>query len=123
MHINFISGMTVRQFKGISSLLEVECSAISLTAGVKIFSMKLFSVPDNILHAKANPLNDNCFTFLELTSCTINKSDTRKSKLRILVSDLKEGEGRKYGCSATSFDSDGDTVTSTWVIDVIRNSE
>ena len=123
MRLKFISGMTVREFKNISSLIEVECSASSLTAGVKIFSMRLFSVPDNVLHAKANPLNENCFTFLELASCTINKDDTRKSQLKILVSDLKEGERRRYGCSASSFESDGDAVTSTWVIDVTRNSE
>ncbi|KAL8577615.1 hypothetical protein ACOMHN_036806 [Nucella lapillus] len=116
------NGLTVRTFKGIPRLFEIQCSGTTLHPGVTVFSLKIFTLPEKTLQAKANPLKNNCFTFSEMSSCSIVKNDTRKSQLRILVSDLAEGEKRRYGCTTTSFDTDGDTGTSSWVLDVIHNT-
>lgn len=115
--------MTVRYFKGFRSLQEVECSADYFKAEVKILSIKMFAVPGNKVLAHANPVTNECLTFKEFSSCKIDTGDTRKSRLRVLVSDLEEGESRRYGCTATSFGSLGDTDTSTWYVTVNRKSE
>ena len=119
----FLSGMAVRNFKGFLSLQEVECSAGNVKADLKVFSLKMFSMPENIVLATANPVIDECVTFTVFSSCSIDRVDTRRSKLRVLVSDMEEGEVRRYGCRVNSFDSFGDTVTSTWSISVERQSE
>ena len=115
--------MTVRYFKGFRSLQEIECSPARLNAEVKILSIKMFTVPGDTVLAHANPVTNECLTFKEFSSCKIDTSDTRKSGLRVLVSDLEEGESRQYGCKATSFGSLGDTETSTWYLTVNRKSE
>ena len=115
--------MTVRNFKGFLSLLEVECSAAEVRTELRVFSLKMFSLPDNIVLATANPMVNECVTFRDFSSCSIDRVDTRHSKLRVLVSDMEEGEVRRYGCRVNSFDSFGDTVTSTWSISVERESE
>lgn len=119
----FFSGMKVRYFKGFQTLQEIECSAEYLKTEVKILSIKMFTVPGNIVLAHANPMTNECLTFKEFSSCNIDTGDTRKSRLRVLVSDLDEGESRRYGCKATSFGSLGDTDTSTWHVTVNRKSE
>ena len=118
-----ISGMTARIFKGFPSLQEVECTAGSLKAEVNVFSLKLFTVPDNGLLAHANPVKDECVTFGEFSSCLIDTSNTRNSRLRVLVSDLEEGEDREYGCTVSTFGPLGEYDAATWSITVRRNSE
>ena len=115
--------MTVRNFKGFLSLQEVECSAAKVKTELRVFSLKMFSIPDNTVLATANPMVNECVTFADYSSCSIDKTDTRNSKLRVLVSDLREGEVRRYGCRVNSFDSFGDTVTSTWSVSVEKESE
>ena len=113
----------MKHFKGFDSLQEVQCSAHNLKTEVKVLSLKMFSSPENTVLAIANPLVNECITFTEYSSCSIDRSDTRNSKLRVLVSDMVEGEVREYGCRVNSFDSFGDTITSTWSIRVGRESE
>ena len=115
------SGLSVRNFKGFPSLQEIECQIGSYNAEVNVFSLKLFRLPSNIVLAHANPVKNECQTFGEYSSCRIDIRDTRKSTLNILVSDLKEGESRRYGCTASSFGPLGATNTSTWSITVKRN--
>ena len=115
--------MTVRNFKGFHSLREVECSARNVKMELKVFSLKMFSIPDNVVLATANPVTSECVTFANYSSCSVDRTDTRSSKLRVLVSDLRQGEVRRYGCRVNSFDSFGDTVTSTWSVSVERESE
>ena len=118
-----LSGMTVRVFKGFPSLQEVECSTGHLKASVKVFSLKMLTGPQNTVLAHANPVTNECVTFKEFSSCKLDLSDTRKSVLRVLVSDLEEGESRRYRCTATSFGSLGETNTSSWSITVWRKSK
>ena len=118
-----LTGMTVKFFNGITELQEVECSAASLRPELKLFSLKMFSLSDNAVLATANAMTEECTTFTDYSSCYVDRKDSRKSKIRILVSDMEEGEVRRYGCRVNSFDSLGDTITSTWTITVERKSE
>ena len=118
-----LSGMSVRLFKGFPSLQEIECTTGNLKAEVNVFSLKLFTVPENGMLAHANPVKNECVTFEEYSSCEIDSSDTRNSRLRVLVSDLREGERRKYGCTASSFGPFGETNVARWSLVVKRNSE
>ena len=88
-----------------------------------MFSLKLFTETDNKMVAHANPVTNECITFGEFSSCTLDSSDTRNSKLRVLVSDLKEGESRRYGCTASSFGSFGESFSATWSVTVHRASK
>ena len=115
--------MKVQTFRGFPSLQEVECWAGHLEAEVKLLSLKLYNVADDTLLAYLNTLTNECMTFLEYSSCDIDTSDTRQSRLRVLVADLKEGESRTYGCKTSSFRSTEEAKTSTWSIVVRRNSE
>ena len=115
--------MTVRLFKGFPSLQEVECTTENLKAEVKVFSLKMFTGPQDSVLAHANPVTRECLTFRDFSSCKFDLSDTRKSRLKVLVSDLEEGESRRYGCTAASFGSLGETNSSHWSITVWRESK
>ena len=112
-----------RDFKGFPSLKEVECWGGSLEPEVKLLSLQLYSLPERTVLASLNVLTKNCVTFGEYSSCVINSDDTHKSRLRILVYDLVEGEGKEFGCTANSLKSLGNTKTLNWSIRVTRKSE
>ena len=118
-----LSGLSVRLFKGFPSLQEVECTTGSLKAEVKVFSLKIFTELENKMLAHSNPMTNECITFGDFSSCVIDTGDSRNSRLRLLVSDLEEGESRKYGCTASSFGPFGETNAVTWSVTVQRNSE
>ena len=115
--------MTVRHFKGFHSLQEVVCSAGTLRPEVKVLSLKMFTLPENSVLATANPVMKECVTFREYSSCSVDGSDTRKSEVRVLVSDMDEGEIRRFGCRVNSFDSLGDTISTAWSVTVERRSK
>ena len=115
--------MSVRHFKGFPSLQEIACTAGNLRTEAKVLSLKMFTLPGNIILASANPVMKECVTFREYSSCSVTGSDTRKSELRVLVSDMDVGEVRRFGCRVNSFDSVGDTISTTWSITVERRRE
>ena len=117
------SGLTVHIFKGFPSLQEIECTAENLKAEVKVFSIKIHTLAENTILAHADPMTNECVTFQEMSSCTLDPSDTRKSRLKVLVSDLEEGERRGYVCTVTSFGSLGATNSLSWSVTVWRKSE
>lgn len=117
----FISGIVVRDFRGFPSIQEVECWGGTLEADVKLLSLKLFEAASDSVVAYVNPLTSECLTFREFSSCLIDAIDTRKTKLRVLVSDLEEGHSREYGCVATRLKA-LDTHKVTWKIAVQRRS-
>ncbi|KAK7488914.1 hypothetical protein BaRGS_00019871, partial [Batillaria attramentaria] len=111
--------MTLRNFRGIPSLKEVECSGEKLRPELKVVSLRLFKLPGQSLLAYIDHLDNECSTYGEFASCVIDKSDRRKSRLRTLVSDLQEGESRVYGCNATTTNPFGEVHVSTWSILVL----
>ena len=120
---DFVSGMTSRDFRGISSIQEVECSGGSLNSDVKLISLQLFELPDSTVLASLNVYTNNCMTFSDYSSCTVHPADTHKSKLRILVHDLEEGESREYGCTANTVNPLGNVIFRNWKLLVRRHSK
>ena len=118
-----ISGMTSRDFKGIPSLQEVECSGGSLKPELKLLSLKMYTKADNLVLASLNVITNTCLTYGDFSSCYVHTSDTHRSRLRVLVPDLGEGERREYACRVSAINSEGDTKVSTWSIVVTRRSE
>ena len=115
--------MTARDFKGIPSIQEVECWGHGLKPEVKLMSLKLFRRTDNTVLASLNVFTNTCLTYSDFSSCFVSNSDTHKSRLKVLVYDLEEGESRRYGCKLTVLDSEGDASDMKWSIVVTRLSE
>ena len=115
--------MSVRTFKGISSLQEVECWGGHLDPDVKLLSLKMYTVPQQKVLAYLFLVSSECMTYSEYSSCFIDESDPKRSRLRVLVSDLAEGEKRIYGCEADRVKYLERTKTSVWSILLERNSE
>ena len=120
---DLISGMTSRDFKGIPSLQEVECLGGSLKPELKLLSLKIYSAAENSVLASLNVLTKTCLTYSDFSSCYVNNSNTHKSRLRVLVPDLEEGESRQYKCKVNALNSEGDSKVSTWSTLVTRRSE
>ena len=102
---------------------EVECTGGELKPEVDVMSLSLFRTADKFVLATLNAFKDSCFTHTDFSSCYIDQNDSRKSRLRILVSDLEEGESREYGCRANIINTRGETASSDWSILVSRKRE
>ena len=110
-------------FNNIASIQEVECWGGTLKPEVKLLSLKVYRSSDSATLGYLNIMTDECITLSEYSSCVIDASNTRNSRLRFLVHDLQEGESRGYGCVAVSFKSLEETTTWTWTITVTRHSK
>ena len=115
--------MTSRYFRGIPSIQEVECWGTDLSTDVKLISLKLVRLPESTVLASLNVITSNCMTYGEFSSCFVHPSETHKSKVRVLVHDLEEGEDREYGCTANTVNPQGDPVLKNWKILVRRKSK
>lgn len=108
--------MTSRDFKGFPSLQEVECTGRSLKPEVKLIALQLYSLPSNRLLASMNVISNECVTWGDYSLCRVNKTKTHKSKIKLLVADLNDGESREYKCTANTYDSYGFSKVFTWTI-------
>lgn len=111
-----IAGIIVRDFRGIASIQEVECSGGTLAPEVKLLSLKLLGGSENTILAYVSPASNECRTFVDFSSCVIDSVDSRNSRARTLVSDLAEKEVRTYTCVAQTWKLLGDTQTHTWSV-------
>ena len=110
----------MRDFKGFHSLQEVECTGEFLKPEVKLLSLTMTTMSNSIELATLNVITNSCLTHNDFSSCFIDLSDSHKSKLRVLVSDLDEGESREYECRANTINTRGQTDMSTLSILVTR---
>ena len=117
------SGIAVRNFKGFPSLQEVECWGGHLPGEVKVLSLKLYKNSDNSVLAYLSTFSKDCVTYSDYSSCTIDASNSRNSRLRVLLTDLEEGESGQYTCIASVIKFGEEARTSSWSIVVTRNSE
>ena len=113
--------MKTRDFHGTQIIQEVECVGANLRTDSKLISLQLFKLPDSTVLASLNVFARNCMTYGEYASCAINPDDSHKSRLRVLVHDLREGESREYGCTANTVTPQGNSVYKNWKILVTRN--
>lgn len=120
---DFFAGMTTRHFRGFPSIQEVECWGGNLDSDLKLMSLQMYKFSDSAVLASLNLYTKNCMTYGDFSSCVINPVDAHKSRLRLLVHDLREGESRKYKCTVVGVKPSGITKTSTWSITVTNHSE
>ena len=114
-----ISGMKISSFFNINNILEVECSGEKLPSNVDLLSMVLYEVSSRgrqttRMLASVNFGTSKCLTSSSFGSCSVDKNNSRKTKLKAIVMDMKEKEVRHYGCNVTSFQSGGKTTVFTW---------
>lgn len=115
--------MTARPFKGMPSIQEVECWGAGLKPEMKLMSLKLYRNSDQSVLASLNVYSNTCLTYVDYSSCHVNSTDTHESRLRVLVSDLGEGESREYGCTALGLRTTGDAGETTWSLLVTYTRE
>jgi hypothetical protein len=113
----------VRDFRGFSSLKEVECTGSTLQQDVNYLSLTLFRPSDNSVLATLVSSKDTCHTFSEFASCFIDTADSRKSVVRTLVTNLEGEERTVVACNVTSVFSSGHPKVYTWTIAVYRESK
>jgi hypothetical protein len=112
--------MRSHNFRGISVIQEVVCSASTLNADVKLTSLQLFRLPESSVVVSLNVLTNSCITFTEYSSCTIDLVNTHRSLVKILVHDLDPGESTAYGCTANAVTSLGNPIWENWKLTVVR---
>lgn len=118
-----VPGMSSGNFKDLPEIQEVECWPGIKETDMKLLSVSLYRVPGNSALVLLNVLTNSCLTHGEYSSCIIDTSDSRNSKVRVLVSDLEEGESRTFGCDVKAFTSRGETTKSTTSLVVTRHSK
>jgi hypothetical protein len=101
----------------------VVCSGRNIPNQVDVMSLELFHSHDDRVLAIIFPLKNTCKTFTAYSSCRIDSSDTKRSLVRTLVSDLEEGETVRLGCNVTTLRSDGHPNVYSWFTSVHRKSK
>ncbi|XP_025102324.1 uncharacterized protein LOC112568951 [Pomacea canaliculata] len=96
------NGMSVSPFYGQPTILEVQCSGSGLEANSKLVSLALYGSSKSSIVASVNLVNKECSTSDTFSSCEIHSNDDRRTAVKSLVFDLREGEERQYGCEVNS---------------------
>ena len=112
--------MTSNEFKGFPSLQEVACSGETLKPEMKLISLQIHRLVDSTAIASLNVHTHNCITLGDFSSCAMDTADANRSRLKILVDDLEEGESREYGCVVTAVSTFGNAEVMNWKILVSR---
>ena len=112
--------MLSRDFRGLPALQEVECWGEGLKTEVELISLKLVKLPESTELASLNVFKRTCMTHDEYASCEIDSRETHRSRVRVLVHDLEEGQSREYGCTASIVAPNGDVSVQNWKISVKR---
>ena len=86
-------------------------------------TMVLYAADSTGILAAANLRKQECSTSKSYVACLIDATDTRKSKLKVLVDDLVEGESRVYGCNVSAFVSGSRVQLYSWSITIYRISK
>lgn len=119
-----IPGLTSRTFEGFPGVQEVQCTGEELKGDVGIFSMTLYAADNKRSLSSVNLVTKTCSASSVFASCFIDDSDTRKTRIRALITDLVEEEVREFGCNLTTFvGSSKQTTFVNWWLPVSRPSE
>lgn len=111
----------MRDFQGFRSLQEVECSGKSLPGDFYLTNLILYRKENKrvVVKLSVHNLKITCETFEDYSSCDIIEAESRKSTVRALISDLKEGERAFVGCNASGvFSASGDLKKYSWFFPV-----
>ena len=101
------SGMMERDFKGIPSIKEVLCLGHGVNPELKLMSINMYTNSEQSLLATLNVFTNTCMTYTAYSSCFVDNTGGHESKVKVLVTDLEEGESRRFGCKLTVMDTKG----------------
>ncbi|XP_025101747.1 uncharacterized protein LOC112568587 [Pomacea canaliculata] len=96
------NGLRAQAFRGLATVQEIVCSAVTLDPGEDLSTMALYTVLDRHVLATVIPWKHECTTSSSFAACVIVKGDSHKTTLHTLVLDLHEEESRLYGCNVTA---------------------
>ena len=113
--------MTVGAFRGYPSLQELQCSGENLPAGSDLVYMVLFKQATGKILAFINLRKGECSTAEDYVSCDVDSDDTRRSRLRVLLTDV-DSSATAFGCNVTVIGPGGMLKTLSWwlAVDPIR---
>lgn len=121
--VPFVAGLTSRLFLGFSDIYEVTCDSDSLPPELDTFSIVLFRVGSDKVLGHANLKKRECSTADSFVSCTVAEGDTKNNNIRILISDLADGESLVFGCNLTAMTSGGIIRYFTWTHRLTHSSK
>ncbi|KAL8563675.1 hypothetical protein ACOMHN_035409 [Nucella lapillus] len=110
--------LKTKPFLGLAHMQELECSVEGLPSGSNLYAMFIYERHRERILSSMDIQNKQCSTSEYFNSCLINSRDPRRSKLRLVISDLSWGERREYGCNASIKTSDGRFKVETWFLTV-----
>ncbi|XP_025102308.1 uncharacterized protein LOC112568945 isoform X2 [Pomacea canaliculata] len=114
-------GLSSGLFLTFDNIHRVVCSGASLEADVDVMAMVLYRVADDRVLAYVNQAKQECTTSELFVSCDVDTTDSKRSRLSVLISDLAEGETRTLGCNISTIAAGGRFRTLSWRI-VLRQA-
>ncbi|XP_076457966.1 uncharacterized protein LOC143291754 isoform X10 [Babylonia areolata] len=108
------NGLSSWPFQGFHELQELQCSGESVPPDSDIVAMVLYEAGKSRVLAAANVGKRQCSTSHRFVACHLDPTDTRKSRLKVLIDDLAEGQSRVYGCNVTFLTSTMETKIAKW---------
>lgn len=115
--------MTLRDFRGIEYIQEVQCSGDALASDTSLLFMALYTVQEDRLLASVNLGTRECRTGDVFSSCVIDETDHRKTLLKSLIFELDHERERVYGCNVTNVGSDGRSKVYSWNVAISERSK
>ncbi|XP_025102313.1 uncharacterized protein LOC112568945 isoform X6 [Pomacea canaliculata] len=115
-------GLSSGLFLTFDNIHRVVCSGASLEADVDVMAMVLYRVADDRVLAYVNQAKQECTTSELFVSCDVDTTDSKRSRLSVLISDLAEGETRTLGCNISTIAAGGRFRTLSWRI-VLRQAK
>ncbi|XP_025102319.1 uncharacterized protein LOC112568947 [Pomacea canaliculata] len=114
------TGLTWGLFRGLPHVQEVQCRGDALPPDSSLLLMTVYGMSTHPALALLNMATRHCSTAHAFVSCHVHDSEPRRSHVTVLVTDLQEGESRKYGCNVTSVSAGGQVQTTAWAVSVQR---
>ena len=115
--------MQVRDFQGVQSIQEIECSGSGLDPTFDLLSMSLFTARDDKTIAFVNFAKKECSAYVGFSACFVMETDSHTTHVKSLILDLNPGQRRRYGCNLTAATKEGKTVTVQWFLNVLGKGE
>lgn len=118
----FLAGLIVRAFQGVSSIPEVECSGQRLNPDTSVSAIVLYQSVRGMV-ASVNLMNRECQTTDSFSSCVVDDSNSRNTRLRTIVIDMHDNERRNFSCQVTIFRSGEGSKIIFWNLQVEKFSK
>ena len=112
------TGLFVTSFRGHPNVQHVQCTGEALTSDSNVLLMTLFEHPNDTTVASVNYGNNQCSTSAMFSSCEIDVTNSRKTRVNTLLVDLPYGEVRVFGCNVTFSRAHGRSGFKTWFLGV-----